>query len=147
MEELSATATLLITIGANMVAVSITAFVTWRIAAKRIFIENVTRERKRWREKVRERVLLVHDAMIKRNREDLDRYRNAFRVLLNPQDCEDRGIIRSIKLPQDGGELEQAEEFSERIALLLKHDWERAKREAKHFSFLRCKPKRKSYCI
>ena len=120
----------------------ITAFVTWLIAGKRIVIENITQERAKWRGKVRARALLVHDAMIKRNREDLDRHRNEFRALLNPFDCEDMGIVQCIELPQQGGELEQAEEFASRIARLLKHDWDRAKREAKYFSFLRRKPER-----
>ena len=129
------------------VAALITMFVTWRIAAKRIVIENITQERAKWREKVRARALLVHDAMIKRNGEYLDRYRSEFRALLNPQDCEDKGIIQCIELPPNGGELERAEEFAERIALLLKHDWERAKHEAKTIPFLRYKPKREPYRV
>ena len=60
----------------GMVAALITAFVTWLIVGKRIVIENITQERAKWRDKVRERALLVHDAMIKRNEEYLDRYRN-----------------------------------------------------------------------
>ena len=36
-------------------------------------------------------------------------------------------------------------ELSEKLALLLKHDWERAKREAKPFWFKFCKPSRLSY--
>ena len=127
-----------------IVVALIAASVTWQIAAKRIVIENITQERAKWREKVRKRALLVHDAMIKRNGEDLDRYRSEFRALLNPQDCEDMGIVRCIELPQQGGELEQAKGFSKRIALLLKHDWERAKHEAKTIH-CRCKPKREPY--
>ena len=147
MEDPSATANIMENVFIAIGSASLTAFVTWLIAAKRVVIENITQERAKWRERVRARALLVHNAMIKRNREDLDRYRSEFRVLLNPQDCDDRGIIRCIKLPQEGGELEQAEEFAERISLLLKHDWDRAKRETKQFSFLRCKPKRKPYCV
>ena len=125
-----------------VVVVPATAFVTWMIAAKRIVIENITQERAKWRDNVREKALLVHDALIKRNEENLDRHRSEFRALLNPFDCEDMGIIRCIALPQPGRELEQAEEFADRIARLLKHDWDRAKCEAKTFSCLR-KPKRK----
>ncbi len=131
----------------GFVGALISAFVTWLIAAKRTVIENITHERAKWREKVRERAMLVHDAMIKRSEEDLDRHRNEFRALLNPFDCEDMSIIRCIELPKNGGELVHAEEFAERIARLLKHDWERAKREAKTFSFLRRKPKLKPYRV
>lgn len=127
-------------------AALISTFVTWLIASKRTVIENITHERAKWREKIRERAMLVHDAMIKRSEEDLDRLRNEFRALLNPCDCEDVSIIRCIELPKPGGELMHAEEFAERIARLLKHDWERAKREAKPFSFLRPKRKRNPDC-
>ena len=131
----------------GMVAALITAFITWLIAAKRIFIENITQERAKWREKVRAGALLVHDAMIERKKEDLDRHRNEFRALLNPFDCEDMDILQCIKLPQQGDELVLAEEFSDRIARLLKHDWDRAKLEAKYFSFLRQKLERKPYRV
>lgn len=125
-----------------IVAALITAFVTWLIATKRTIIENITHERAKWREKVRECAMFVHDAMINRSEKDLDRHRSAFRALLNPYDSEDMSIIQCIELPKPGGEMKHAEEFAERIARLLKHDWERSKRETKTFSFLRPKPKR-----
>lgn len=150
MAEPSATASGLIAI----VAVPITAFVTWWIAAKRIVIENITQERAKWREKVRERALPVHDPMIDRNGKDLDKHRNEFRALLNPFCDEDKDLVQCIRLPQLGDELSQAEEFATRIALLLKYDWELAKYEAKTIPFLqwkypffRCKPKRVLYRV
>jgi hypothetical protein len=51
---------------------------------------------------------------------------------------DDGEIIGCIKLPAEGRENECADEFSERIALLLKHDWERVKLEAGPF-FMRIK--------
>ena len=60
---------------------------------------------------------------------DRNKHRAEFVALLNPNDTEDREIIGCIKLPDEGQEIECADEFSERIALLLKHDWERAKLE------------------
>lgn len=44
--------------------------------------------------------------------------------ILNPKDEDDGAIISCISLPEEGKELERAEEFAERVALLLKHDWE-----------------------
>ena len=48
--------------------------------------------------------------------------------MLNPRDSEDNGILDSIcrlnGLAESNAELD---EFSKRVALLLKHDWDRAK--------------------
>ena len=41
----------------DAIPVVITAFVTWHIASKRFLVENVTEERRKWREKVRETTL------------------------------------------------------------------------------------------
>ena len=123
----------------------IAASVTWKVAAKRFVIENITQERAKWRETIRAKAMLVHDAMINRKEKDLNRHRNEFRALLNPFDYEDRRIIRCIALPKQDGELVQAEEFAKRIAFLLKHDWERAKYESRILRLFRCEPKRKSF--
>lgn len=125
-------------IAASLIAV----FFTWLIATKRTVIEHISQERAKWRDKIRERAICVHDAMIERNKEELDRHRIEFRAMLNPSDCCDMCIIQCIKLPEPGDELAHAEEFAERIAWLLKHDWERSKRETKILSFFRPKPKR-----
>ena len=51
---------------------------------------------------------------------------------LNPHDPEDQGILNVIvSNPTNGGE-----EFTQRVALLLKHDWERAKYEASLLEWL-----------
>ena len=39
---------------AGIVAALITTFVTWQIAAKRFVVENIDRERMKWRKEVRE---------------------------------------------------------------------------------------------
>lgn len=65
-----------------------------------------------------------------RDKESLDKLRVEFRAILNPEDEDDGAIISCISLPEDGKDFERAEEFAERIALLLKHDWERVKLEA-----------------
>ena len=131
-------------------AVIVTAFVTWQIAAKRFVVENIDRERTTWREEARKIATCVHEAMIKEDKDKLDRLRNELRTRLNPCYYEAKGrddgeIIESVSLPSDVEPLERAEEFACRIALLLKHDWERAKHNAKLCSSHRTEPPRVSY--
>jgi hypothetical protein len=68
-----------------------------------------------------------------RNEESLNRLRAEFRAILNPKDNYDNEIIGYISISEKGKELERAEEFADRIARLLKHDWERVKCEAGPF--------------
>lgn len=114
----------------TLVAAIVAGFVAAWTAQRKIGIENITQDRRSWREKVREKSLTIHDAMISRDKESLDKLRVEFRAILNPKDEDDGGIISCISLPEEGKELARAEEFAERIALLLKHDWERVKLEA-----------------
>lgn len=116
------TSTVLAAIVAGLVA-------AWTVQRK-IGIENITQDRRAWREKVREKSLTVHDAIMSRDKELLDKLRVEFRVILNPKDEDDGAIVACISRPDEGKEIERAEEFAERIALLLKHDWERVKLEA-----------------
>ena len=116
----------------SIVVAIIIAVVTWKIAAKRFVIENIDKERTRWRKEVREIATCVHDAMIGEDKKELDRLRNKLRTRLNPYHYKVKGrddgeIIKSMSLPSGIDPLERAEEFACRIALLLKHDWDRAK--------------------
>ena len=114
----------------TVLAAIVAAIVAAWTAQRKIGIENITQDRRAWREKVREKALSVHDSLVSRNEESLDKLRAEFRAILNPTDEDDKEIISCISLPEERKELERAEEFAERIALLLKHDWERAKLEA-----------------
>ncbi|BAO45437.1 hypothetical protein [Thiolapillus brandeum] len=122
----------------TVIAAIVAAAVAFWTAQRKISIENITQDRRAWREKIRNNALSVHDALISRDEKSLNKHRAEFAALLNPNDIDDREIIGSIKLPVDGRENEYADEFSERIALLLKHDWERVKLEAGPF-FMRIK--------
>lgn len=117
----------------TVIAAIVAAVVAAWTAQRKISIENITQDRRAWREKVRANALSVHDALISRNKESLDRLRAEFTAILNPKDGDDDAIVSCISLPDEGKELERAEEFAERIALLLKHDWERVKLEAGPF--------------
>ena len=117
----------------TVLAAIVAAIVAAWTAQRKISIENITQDRRAWREKVRGKALSVHDSLVSRNKESLDKLRAEFRAILNPTDDDDNAIISRISLPEEGKELECAEEFAERIALLLKHDWERVKLEAGPF--------------
>lgn len=114
----------------TVIAAIVAGLVAAWTAQQKIGIENITQDRRSWREKVRVKSLTVHDVIMSRDKESLDKLRVEFRAILNPEDEDDGVIISCISLPEDGKELERAEEFAERIALLLKHDWERVKLEA-----------------
>ncbi len=114
----------------SVIAAIVAAAVAVWTTQKRISIENITQDRRAWRENIRERGLLVHDALIARNEQVLNKLRCEFRALLNPGDEDDKEIISCIKQPDEGKEVEHADEFAERVSLLLKHDWERVKLEA-----------------
>lgn len=126
----------------TVLAAIVAAIVAAWTAQRKISIENITQDRRAWREKVREKALSVHDAIVSRNKKSLNKLRAEFRAILNPTDEDDKAIISCISLPEKGKELERAEEFAERGALLLKHDWERVKLEAGSF-FMRVKHIRK----
>jgi hypothetical protein len=114
----------------SVIAAIVAAAVAVWTTQKRISIENITQDRRAWREKIREKALMVHDALIARDEQVLNRLRSEFRALLNPRDPDDNEIISCIRPPNEGKEFEHADEFAERVSLLLKHDWERVKLEA-----------------
>jgi hypothetical protein len=114
----------------SVIAAIVAAAVAVWTTQKRISIENITQDRRAWREKIREKALMVHDALIARDEQVLNRLRSEFRALLNPRDPDDNEIISCIEPPSEGKEFEHADEFAERVSLLLKHDWERVKLEA-----------------
>ena len=89
----------------------------------------------------------LRDAIAQSKKAKLAELRLVFALLLNPHDSEDKAILQCIE------DLKSAEapepkmpEFSGRVAFLLKHDWERAKHEAKPwFFFLAKEPPREIY--
>ena len=114
----------------SVVAALVSAFVAIWTAQVKISIENITQERAKWRSKVREKALEVHNAIVGKKEVELGKLKVEFSIILNPSDPEDNLIIELIKTPVSGEELKQSDEFSKRVAILLKHDWERAKLEA-----------------
>lgn len=107
-----------------------------RTNTRNIKIENITRERAKWRDRVREMALAVHQAAVKSNAVALEEHHLQFSLVLNPLDSEDCAILDLIQQLKSRADESRLTEFADRIALLLKHDWERAKWEARDDSFL-----------
>ena len=125
------TITTIISAAGALAGVLIGAAVTLRTNTRNIKIENITKERAKWRDKVRKRSLAVHRAAIKADTTALEECHLGFSLILNPCDLNDREILTSIRQLEKAPTQLNLTEFAERIALLLKHDWDRAKQEAK----------------
>lgn len=94
--------TLQIILTSSVVAGAVSAFVTTWTAQRKISIENITKERKEWREKVRDKSLAVHNAIMDRKDNELKQLKVEFTLILNPKeshDNDDLKIIECIKLP------------------------------------------------
>jgi len=115
----------------TFIAGLITAYVTVWNAERKISIENITKERAKWRDKIRELSVNVNTAMVESDNEKLSILRSQFRLLLNPDDKEDQHIIGLLSLSEKEDNMKKANEFSICLSYLLKHDWERAKIESK----------------
>jgi hypothetical protein len=99
--------------------------------ARSIKVDNITKERAKWRDNVRQKSLDVHKAAVSQNAVWLDELHLEFSLILNPTDDKDRAILSTIDQLKTTPMSPLLTEFADRIALLLKHDWERAKWEAK----------------
>ena len=128
----------------------VAALVTLRSSERKIEIEieieNVTQERAKWRDKIRLNALEVHRASVANNAPRLSELHLTFEHILNPLDSEDNGILASIcRLNCLAESKAEFAEFSKRIALLLKHDWDRAKLEASPWQWPFNRAKRTKY--
>lgn len=108
--------------GSALLAAIVSAWVSRSIAERGIYVENITKERARWRERIREIASAYASAT--------EQFRAALEIelcsRLNPYDSEDLQLLDCLR-NSSGGDAELAT----RVSLLLKHDWERAKEEAK----------------
>jgi hypothetical protein len=131
----------------SLIAASLTAFVALRTTDRQIQIDNITKERAKWRDKIRDKAGETYDAWSSTDTIKLRKLRVIFAVNLNPFHIEDNGILAVIDRLGLNSNEEIIREFSNRVSLLLKHDWERAKHEAKPwlFRFVSCSPRRTPY--
>jgi hypothetical protein len=109
-----------------VVAALVSALFSVLTTERAIAAANVIQERKDWRNKIRELAIEVHNALVVQTPATLDELRARFSLLVNPHDAMDQQIVALIQ----AGNVNCTDEFTQRLALLLKHDWERAKHEA-----------------
>ena len=114
-----------------VIAAIVSGLVALLVSERRLAAENVIQERMKWRDKICGLALEVNKARgtAAQNAAAVDELRARFALHLNLHDPEDQHILRLIG--HSG-----SEEFTQRLALLLKHDWERAKYEASLWRWL-----------
>jgi hypothetical protein len=123
---------------AAVIAALVSALVSVLTSERRIAAENVIQERKNWREEIRELSAVYQTLVLVAEGRDgkLRELRATFYLRVNPHDAEDHRLLQLISETNT----EKADEFVQRVALLLKHDWERAKHEASLWRLLWEKP-------
>jgi hypothetical protein len=133
-------------LSSGVVAGLVAALVALRTNERNIVIENITKQRQAWREKVRNLALRINSSYQNNEKPDLQNCYIELQLILNPNDEKDISILDTLwEMINEESKSNLNIELSEKLALLLKHDWERAKREAKPFWFKFCKPTRLSY--
>lgn len=134
-------------LSSTVLAGLVAALVSLRSSERKIHVENVTQERAKWRGVMR----ALGDALIKAAREGdtkkVERLCAQLALNVNPFDAEDKALVEIAKKFSEATDLDgHFVEFTDRMALLLKHDWERAKREAHPWFFRGGEPRRVPYC-
>ena len=120
----------------GVAAALVTAWFAKSSDDKKNSLTYITDERRKWRTEIRlrtEKIVgivenLKKDSADSENLIELKKSRAFFEIRLNPIDKEDQAILQTLKDIADG-QYDKLEEFQDRIARLLKHDWERSKTE------------------
>ena len=97
---------------------------------KQIRIENITKERKEWRDRLRVLLVDLTLAFDKKDRRAIRAIESELIIRLNPEDPNDIDILNMFPELYENWNEEKLRELSDRISYLLKHDWERVKIEA-----------------
>ncbi|MCP4353104.1 MAG: hypothetical protein GY795_47240 [Desulfobacterales bacterium] len=117
----------------GVVAALISGIIAIRNSERNFEIENITKERTKWREKIREKNVQIQEAHQNKESGKIEAVGAELRLLLNPMDALDRDILSEINwLKNSESTPDDMERFSIKLSLLLKHDWERAKQETKN---------------
>jgi len=133
-------------LSSGVLAGLVAGLVSIRISERKIAIENITQQRQLWRERIRSLACDIQLSYRNKSQENLKSHFSSMQLLLNPEDDEDNSILDTLWEMSEQSEIENlALIFSEKLSLLLKHDWERAKSEAKPIFPLKAKIKRVSY--
>lgn len=115
----------------SLLAALVSSVISYNSNERKLQIENVTQERAKWRVKVRELAIALHDAKCSNDKYKLGQLVTQFQTNLNPFHDEDKAIIKaiySLSTNTDNDLLFQ--EVVMRLSLLLKYEWEKAKYES-----------------
>lgn len=125
-----------VTLGLAAIIAAVVSYFTARIAG---YSKDVIEERSKWREKIRYCarssvfIRLPNDQVPQHGLMTSGEIEAELITRLNPEDREDIKIIKCFRRLAEDKVKTLEREFLIRIALLLKHDWERAKWEARVF--------------
>ena len=115
--------------GSAVIASVITSLFTKVQSDKSAKINNIIKERKIWRDKLRDLVVEVVACTQRQDSQGIASAEASLVVLLNPVDKKDLAIIEALNRIPAAWSGECLQEFMDRVSYLLKHDWERAKQE------------------
>ena len=128
------------------VAALVAGWVSFRSHERKTRLKCINRERAKWRETIMANALLVQHAVVAQDPTKIDELHLVFRLLLDPHDEEDQLILIAIENLKGVGKRKlRMAEFSSRVALLLKHDRDRSRHEAKPWFLRFPAPKRRPY--
>ncbi|WP_434122107.1 hypothetical protein [Salinicoccus roseus] len=89
-------------------------------------VKYITEERQKWRQDIKEKIVKFNTA---ETLEDMKKIKYFIQLSLNPDDEEDRKIIKCMERIIENKIDKDVKELQLRVAILLKHDWERVKKE------------------
>lgn len=127
-----------IILGSSVFTALVTSLFTRKSHEETIALKYITEERTKWREKIKETMSTLNEAVHSPllNGERLNKTRKLstyLKLSLNPDPSHiiDKNILECITKLCNKPDYEQFLILESKISLLLKHDWERAKNEAK----------------
>ena len=114
------------------------ALVAWFIAGKLIYSQDVVQQREKWRDFMRGKTIEAVKAMETNDWHKISIIRNELQLRLHPKDRHDEAILDDLCRCD-------IENFTGRMAVLLKYDWEKAKIESNWWRSIFYKVKRPEY--
>ncbi|MGD8113195.1 hypothetical protein [Vibrio sp. TRT 17S01] len=115
-----------------VIAAVVAGFVTLRANDRKIAAENITQQRQLWREKIRSLSVKICSAYTANEHHKIPALYVELQLLLNPSDSDDLDILDTVWDMREANPSKELDiVLGEKLALLLKHDWERAKAESK----------------
>lgn len=118
-------------LGSGIGAALVTGWFSVRNSDKAVRVENITKERMKWRDEIRRIAEEIAEVKSSPDAAMYSKLRIELVTRLNPTDKYDKEILECFdSYCNDAENSENLIALGNRIALLLKHDWERAKWEA-----------------